>query len=134
MEENTCNEATGKGLISKIYKQLMQLSNKTMNNPMKKLAKELNRHFYKEAIQVSESHEKMLNITKYQRCLNQNYNVISSHTDQNTHHQKNLPKINVGEGGEKRELFNTVFWAPKSLQMVTSAMKLKDTCSLEEKL
>ena len=26
------------------------------------------------------------------------------------------------------------FWAPKSLQMMTSAMKLKDTCSLEEKL
>ena len=25
-------------------------------------------------------------------------------------------------------------WAPKSLQMVTAAMKLKDTCSLEEKL
>ena len=27
-----------------------------------------------------------------------------------------------------------IFWAPKSLQMVTEAMKLKDTCSLEEKL
>ena len=27
-----------------------------------------------------------------------------------------------------------IFWAPKSLQMVTVAMKLKDTCSLEEKL
>ena len=27
-----------------------------------------------------------------------------------------------------------IFWAPKSLQMVTTAMKLKDTCSLEEKL
>ena len=26
------------------------------------------------------------------------------------------------------------FWAPKSMQMVTAAMKLKDTCSLEEKL
>ena len=26
------------------------------------------------------------------------------------------------------------FWAPKSLQLVTAAMKLKDTCSLEEKL
>ena len=26
------------------------------------------------------------------------------------------------------------FWAPKSLQMVTTAMKLKDACSLEEKL
>ena len=27
-----------------------------------------------------------------------------------------------------------LFWAPKSLQMVTAAMKLKDTCFLEEKL
>ena len=27
-----------------------------------------------------------------------------------------------------------IFWDPKSLQMVTAAMKLKDTCSLEEKL
>ena len=27
-----------------------------------------------------------------------------------------------------------VFWVPKSLQMMTAAMKLKDTCSLEEKL
>ena len=28
----------------------------------------------------------------------------------------------------------SLFWAPKSLQMVTAAMKLKDSCSLEEKL
>ena len=27
-----------------------------------------------------------------------------------------------------------IYWAPKSLQIVTAAMKLKDTCSLEEKL
>ena len=27
-----------------------------------------------------------------------------------------------------------IFWAPKSLQMVTAAIKLKDTCSLEENL
>ena len=27
-----------------------------------------------------------------------------------------------------------IFWAPKSLQMVVAAMKLKDTCSLKEKL
>ena len=37
-----------------------------------------------------------------------------------------------------RETMETVadfiFWAPKSLQMVTLPMKLKDTCSLEEKL
>ena len=27
-----------------------------------------------------------------------------------------------------------IFWAPKSLKMMTAAMKLKDACSLEEKL
>ena len=31
------------------------------------------------------------------------------------------------------EAMETVAWAPKSLQMVTAAMKLKDACSLEEK-
>ena len=37
--------------------------------------------------------------------------------------------------GETREIVRDYFWeAPKSLQMVTAAMKLKDTCSLEEKL
>ena len=37
--------------------------------------------------------------------------------------------------GEKIETVTDLFsWAPKSLQMVTAAMKLKDTCSLEEKL
>ena len=36
--------------------------------------------------------------------------------------------------GETVETVQTLFWAPKSLQMVTAAMKLKDSCSLEEKL
>ena len=31
-------------------------------------------------------------------------------------------------------LTDIIFWAPKSLKMVTAAMKLKDACSLEEKL
>ena len=38
-------------------------------------------------------------------------------------------------GGETIEtVTDLIFWAPKSLQMVTAAMKLKDTCYLEEKL
>ena len=37
-------------------------------------------------------------------------------------------------GVETMERNRLFFWAPKSLQMVTAAMKLKDTCSLEEKL
>ena len=36
--------------------------------------------------------------------------------------------------GETMETVSDYFWAPKSLQMVTAAMKLKDACSLEEKL
>ena len=36
--------------------------------------------------------------------------------------------------GETEETVSLFFWAPKSLQMVTAAMKLKDTCSLEGKL
>ena len=42
----------------------------------------------------------------------------------------------VGEtDGETMEtVTDFIFWAPKSLQMVTAAMKLKDACSLEEKL
>ena len=32
------------------------------------------------------------------------------------------------------ETMKEIFWAPKSLQMVTAAMKLKDACSLGKKL
>ena len=38
------------------------------------------------------------------------------------------------EGETMETVRDFIFWAPKSLQMVTVAMKLKDTCSLEEKL
>ena len=38
------------------------------------------------------------------------------------------------DGETMETVTNFIFWAPKSLQMVTAAMKLKDACSLEEKL
>ena len=38
------------------------------------------------------------------------------------------------DGESMETVRDFIFWAPKSLQMVTAAMKLKDACSLEEKL
>ena len=38
------------------------------------------------------------------------------------------------DGETMKTVTDFIFWAPKSLQMVTATMKLKDACSLEEKL
>ena len=82
-EKITANEITDKQLISKIYKQLLQLNSRKINDTIKKWAKELNGHFSKEDIQMANKHEKMLSITHYQRNANQNYNEVSFRASQN---------------------------------------------------
>ena len=88
------NEVTDKGLVSKIYKQLMWFNiKKKEKQSNQKMGRRSNfTLLQRRRIDSQKTHEKMLNITHYQRNANQNYNEVSPPAGQNGHHQKKMQK------------------------------------------
>ena len=116
-ENNSKRNNRDKELIYKIYKQLVQCNSRKMNNPIKKWAKELNRHFSKEDIQMANKHMKRCSISLIIREIQIKTIMIhvSSHTGQNGCHQNVYKQLMMERSWRKGNLLHCC-WECKVVQ------------------
>ena len=115
-ERIIANDTTDKGLISKIYKQFMQLDTRKTNNPIKKMGRRPKQTFLQRRhTDGQQTHEKKdaQHRSLSEKC-NQNYNEVSPHTNQNGHHKSANNKCWRG-CGEKGTL-SRCWWECKLIQ------------------